>query len=158
MLDSQHITEMARLGMTASVQPMFDGLWGSEGGMYEQRLGAERSRGMNRFADLASAGVLTAFGSDSPVTDLGPWQAVLAAVRHHQPGQRLGGRAAFRAHSRAGWLAIGDERSGELTPGAPAHYAIWDSPANLEGIRPLPRALRTVVAGATVHDTGEMGA
>jgi hypothetical protein len=156
MLDSHHIAEMARLGMTASVQPMFDGLWGSSGGMYEQRLGAARSRDMNRFADLETAGVLTAFGSDSPVTDLGPWQAVHAAVHHHQPGQRLSARAAFAAHSVAGWRALGDEHSGNLAPGAPAHYAVWDFQADLAGAAPLPRALRTVVAGTVVHDTGEV--
>ena len=157
MLDSAHIAEMSRLGMTASVQPMFDGLWGSEGGMYEQRLGAARAQSMNRFADLQTAGVLTAFGSDSPVTDLGPWQAVQAAVRRHQPGQQLSEQAAFAAHSRAGWRAVGDERSGTLAPGSPAHYAIWDIPADLTGAAPLPRALRTVVAGAVVHDTQEVG-
>ena len=157
MLDSTHIAEMSRLGMTASVQPMFDGLWGYAGGMYEQRLGAARAQCMNRFADLQTAGVLTAFGSDSPVTDLGPWQAVHAAVHHHQPGQRSSEQAAFAAHSRAGWLAVGDERSGTLAAGAPAHYAIWDVPPDLSGAATLPRALRTVVAGAVVHDTQEVG-
>ncbi len=156
MLDSHHIAEMACLGMTASVQPMFDGLWGSAGGMYERRLGAARSRDMNRFADLETAGVLIAFGSDSPVTDLGPWQAVHAAVHHHQPGQRLSERAAFAAHSGAGWRALGDDRSGDLVPGAPAHYTVWDVQADLAGTAPLPRALRTVVAGTVVHDTGEV--
>jgi len=157
MLDSAHIAEMSRLGMTASVQPMFDGLWGSAGGMYEQRLGVARAESMNRFADLHTAGVLTAFGSDSPVTDLGPWQAVHAAVHHHQPGQRLTEQAAFAAHSRAGWLAVGDERSGILTPGAPAHYVIWDVAADLTGGAMLPRALRTVIDGAVVYDTQEVG-
>ncbi|CAB4923635.1 unannotated protein [freshwater metagenome] len=154
MLDSVHIAEMARLAMTASVQPMFDGLWGADGGMYEQRLGRDRSIGMNRFADLEAAGVLTAFGSDSPVTDLGPWQAVAAAVHHHQQGQRMSPSAAFWAHSVAGWRAIGDHQSGGLAPGAPAHYVIWDSAADFDASAPIPIALRTVVAGTIVHDTG----
>jgi predicted amidohydrolase YtcJ len=158
MLDSDHIAEMARLGMTASVQPMFDGHWGAAGGMYEQRLGRERSLGMNRFADLAAAGVLTAFGSDSPVTDLGPWQAIAAAVHHHQPAQRMSPVAAFWAHSVAGWRAVGDLESGVLAPGAPAHYVIWDTAASAHSSAPLPAALRTVVSGATVHDLGVVGA
>lgn len=158
MLDGNHIAEMARLGMTASVQPMFDGLWGAPGGMYEQRLGRDRSLGMNRFADLAAAGVLTAFGSDSPVTDLGPWQAVTAAIHHHQPAQRMSPTAAFWAHSVAGWRAVGDHESGTLDPGAPAHYVIWDTFATLDGAAPPPSALRTVVAGATVHDLEALGA
>lgn len=158
MLDTGHIAEMARLGMTASVQPMFDGLWGAGGGMYEQRLGRERSIGMNRFADLAAAGVLTAFGSDSPVTDLGPWQAVAAAVHHHQPAQRVSPTAAFWAHSVAGWRAVGNHESGTLTPGAPAHYVIWDAAASLDVSAPIPTALRTVAAGATIHDLDVIGA
>ena len=109
---------------------------------------------MNRFADLAAAGVLTAFGSDSPVTDLGPWQAVAAAVHHHQPVQRMSPSSAFLAHSVAGWRAVGDHASGTLTPGAPAHYVIWDAAASLDVSEPMPTAIRTVVAGATVHDRG----
>jgi predicted amidohydrolase YtcJ len=179
MLDDAHIAEMAHLGMTASVQPMFNALWGDAEGMYEQRLGAARAHTMNRFADMNRAGVLVAFGSDSPVTELGPWQAVRAAMFHHQPAQRMTARAAFGAHTRGGWRAIGETGTGAIAPGAPAHYAIWDAPSvvvqtpddrltawstdprsgtpGLPGLSPdlpLPAALRTVVAGATVFDNG----
>ena len=167
MLDDGHIEQMARLGMTASMQPMFDGLWGSAGGMYEQRLGSERAGSMNRFADLARSGVLLAFGSDSPVTDIGPWQAVRAAVRHHNPAQRVSSDSAFEAHTSAGWRAVGIDTTGRLIAGAPAHYVIWDTksedlgPDRLPRLSPdreLPRSLRTVVSGVAVHDTGEVAA
>ena len=65
------IDTMSRLGILASVQPMFDGLWGGADGMYAARLG-ERWRQTNPFGALAEAGVSLAFGSDSPVTPLGP--------------------------------------------------------------------------------------
>ena len=37
------LAQMAELGVVASVQPVFDALWGGPGGMYEQRLGRERA-------------------------------------------------------------------------------------------------------------------
>ncbi len=43
LLSTEHIATLARLGVSASMQPMFDGLWGGPGGMYEQRLGADRA-------------------------------------------------------------------------------------------------------------------
>lgn len=68
MLTPETVAAFAELGLTASVQPAFDALWGGEDGMYARRLGAERARTLNPFAALLRAGVPLAFGSDSPVT------------------------------------------------------------------------------------------
>ena len=181
LLTDDHIAALAALGVTASMQPMFDGLWGGAGGMYEQRLGSARAAGMNRFADLVTAGVLVAFGSDAPVTDVGPWAAVRAAVHPTNPGQALSTRAAFAAHTRSGWRAVGQPDTGTLAPGAPAHLALWavddivvqapdervaawstDPRSGTPGLPalgpdlPLPRCLRTVVHGRTVFDSGDL--
>ncbi len=181
LLTDDHVRALAELGVTASMQPMFDGLWGGPGGMYEQRLGVTRAAGMNRFADLVSAGVLVAFGSDAPVTELGPWAAVRAAVHPTNPGQALSTRAAFGAHTRSGWRAVGQPDTGTLAPGAPAHLAVWavddivvqapdervaawstDPRSGTPGLPPLgpdlplPRCLRTVVHGRTVFDSGDL--
>jgi len=181
LLTDDQITALAEFGAVASMQPMFDGLWGGPGGMYEQRLGPERAATMNRFADLVAAGVLVTFGSDAPVTDLGPWQAVRAATRHSVPGQSLTARAAFAGHTRAGWRSIGELGTGVLAPDAPAHLAIWrvdeiavqipddrvsawstDPRSGTPGLPvldpqlPLPQCLRTVVAGRTVYDSGDL--
>lgn len=125
MLSDSDITMMAEYGIAASMQPVFDLLWGGPGGMYERRLGAARMSTMNRFADIAGAGVLLAFGSDAPVTSVGPWQAIAAAIHHTNPLQRISARAAFTAHSRGAWRAAGMNGVGVLTPGAPAHLAVW---------------------------------
>ncbi len=125
MLTDEDIATMGRLGITASMQPMFDGLWGEPAACTSSGSARDRAHRMNRLADLLSAGVLTAFGSDSPVTPIGPWRAVRAAVEHHSPAQRISARAAFAAHTRSGWRAIGDREAGVLAPGAPAHYALW---------------------------------
>ncbi len=127
MMSDADISLLAAIGGTASVQPVFDALWAGSGGMYETRLGAERAAQMNRFAMMSKAGVLVAFGSDAPVTEVGAWQAIRAAVWHHNPGQRMSVRAAFAAHSRAGWRAVGLPDVGSIDPGAPAHVAIWET-------------------------------
>ena len=93
--------------------------------MYAERLGAERARTLNPFAALLRAGVPLAFGSDSPVTPLDPWGTVRAAAFHRTPEHRISVRAAFTAHTRGGWRAVGRDDAGVLVPGAPADYAVW---------------------------------
>ncbi|MER7488079.1 amidohydrolase [Streptomyces sp. NPDC126497] len=175
MLTPGTIAAFAELGLTASVQPAFDALWGGEDGMYARRLGAERARSLNPFAALLRAGVPLAFGSDSPVTPLDPWGTVRAAAFHHTPEHRVSVRAAFTAHTRGGWRAVGRDDAGVLVPGAPADYALWrtgelvvqapddrvarwstDPRSGTPGLpdlapgRDLPVCLRTVVGGRTV--------
>ncbi|MFJ2951042.1 amidohydrolase [Streptomyces sp. NPDC087226] len=175
MLTPETIAAFAELGLTASVQPVFDALWGGEDGMYAQRLGPERARTLNPFAALLRAGVPLAFGSDSPVTPLDPWGTVRAAAFHRTPEHRVSVRAAFTAHTRGGWRAVGRDDAGVLVPGAPADYALWrtgelvvqapddrvarwstDPRSGTPGLpdlapgRDLPVCLRTVVGGRTV--------
>ncbi|WP_458089614.1 amidohydrolase [Streptomyces malaysiensis] len=176
MLTPETIAAFADLGLTASVQPAFDALWGGEDGMYAQRLGPERARTLNPYAALLRAGVPLALGSDSPVTPLDPWGTVRAAAFHRTPEHRISVRAAFTAHTRGGWRAIGRDDAGVLVPGAPADYAIWrtgelivqvpdtrvagwstdprSGTPGLPDLTPgaqLPVCVRTVVAGRTVH-------
>jgi len=152
------VETLARLGVVASVQPVFDGLWGGPDGMYAARLG-KRWRDTNPLLDLERAGVRLAFGSDSPVTSLGPWRAVQAAVHHRNEGQRLPAEPAFRAHTQGGAWAAKDDQGGSLQLGARADLAVWATPGGLgdnglphltPGIE-LPRLLRTIVSGHAVH-------
>ncbi|MFD3478564.1 amidohydrolase [Streptomyces sp. NPDC058695] len=176
MLSPETIASFAEFGLTASVQPAFDALWGGEDGMYADRLGAERARALNPFAALLRAGVPLAFGSDSPVTPLDPWGTVRAAAFHRTPEHRVSVRAAFTAHTRGGWRAVGRDDAGILVPGAPADYAVWrteelvvqapddrvarwstDPRSGTPGLpeltpgAQLPLCLRTVVGGRTVY-------
>ena len=93
----------AGCGVMASVQPVFDALWGGPDGMYAARLG-ERWRGTNPFA--------------RPGRRRGPARVRLGLAGHRRsvPGRPSGRRctttttasgstprAAFRAHTRGGW-------------------------------------------------------
>lgn len=176
MLTGETVATFAFLGLTASVQPAFDALWGGGDGMYAERLGVERARTLNPFAALLRAGVPLALGSDSPVTPLDPWGTVRAAAFHRTPEHRVSVRAAFTAHTRGGWRAVGRDDAGMLVPGAPADYAVWrtgelvvqtpddrvarwstdprSGTPGLPDLTPgtaLPVCLRTVVRGRTVH-------
>lgn len=158
MPDAEAMSTMARLGIVASVQPAFDAAWGAPGGLYERRLGAARAQPMNPYASMQRAGVSLAFGSDSPVTPLHPWAGVRAAVRHHEPTERLTVEAAFDAHTRGGHRARRDDDAGVLVPGRSATYAVWDIGVDtaskaLPSLHPdlaLPRCTQTVISGATI--------
>ncbi|MFD7299303.1 amidohydrolase [Streptomyces sp. NPDC059897] len=175
MLTPETVAAFAEFGLTASVQPAFDALWGGEDGMYADRLGVERARTLNPYAALLKAGVPLAFGSDSPVTPLDPWGTIRAAAFHRTPEHRVSVRAAFTAHTRGGWRAVGRDDAGILVPGAPADYAVWrtdelvvqapddrvarwstdprSGTPGLPDLSPgaqLPVCLRTVVFGQTV--------
>jgi predicted amidohydrolase YtcJ len=129
MVTADQAAELGAWGVTASMQPGFDALWGGDNGMYARRLGAGRAAGLNPLALLASQGVPLAFGSDTPVTGLDPWATVRAAAHHRTPGSAVSVRAAFTAATRGGWRAGGvhDGVTGTLVPGAPACYAVWDA-------------------------------
>ncbi|MDT7572034.1 MAG: hypothetical protein QOE05_2208, partial [Actinomycetota bacterium] len=157
MLTAHHIAQLSAYGIVASVQPAFDAFWGGENGMYVERLGLERARPMNPFAAMVAGGVTLAFGADSPVTPIDPWGGVRAAVRHRTPASALAHSAAFAAHTKGGWQAVGDDTTGELTPGAAATFAVWELPAGLaaDGLPDLsgpdPICRRTVVRDVTAY-------
>ncbi len=131
MVSPEDMVTLGELGVTASMQPMFDGLWGGDESLYAQRLGTERARPMNAFASLNRAGVALAFGSDTPVTPFDPWAGVRAAAWHHTESERITVRAAFNAHTRGGWRAARRDEGGVIALGAPATIAVWDVPGDL---------------------------
>ncbi|MGE2724885.1 amidohydrolase [Mycolicibacterium pulveris] len=176
MITDAQARRLGAWGVFASVQPNFDALWGGADGMYAQRLGPDRVATLNPFALLASQGVPLAFGSDTPVTSMNPWETVRAAIQHRTPGSALSARAAFSAATRGAWRAAGvrDGITGTLVPGAPASYAVWET-GELEVAAPddavqrwstdqrsrvpalprldgeLPRCRQTVHRGVVIH-------
>ncbi|MEH0109818.1 hypothetical protein V6N00_08860 [Tersicoccus sp. MR15.9] len=146
-------------------------------------------------AALAADGVPLVLGSaawagDGSASDTGsaggdpvsPWELVRACVQHPDPAQRLSSRAAFLALSRGGWRAAHAAHPllGQLVPGAPASYAVWEAtelmvqtpdstvaawstdPRARTPLLPAldtgrdPRCLRTVREGLVLHDDGTL--
>jgi len=178
MMDEAHLRLLAEFNITASMQPAFDAAWGGDEGMYATRLGPERASHLNPFAAAVTAGVPLAFGSDSPVTPLRPWEAVRAAAFHRTPEHRISTRAAFLAHTRGGRRAARHDaiEPGVLREGAPATFAVWQSGdlvvsapddriaswstdprsgtpglPDLHGDRPAPLCLLNVRSGTVIH-------
>jgi predicted amidohydrolase YtcJ len=158
---AEMVREPARLaasGLVTSMQPAFDATWGGPAGMYSERLGADRARTLNQFAELAAAGVSLAFGSDAPVTPLDPWAGVRAAAHPAHSGAAISVEAAFAAHTRGGWRAAGRQDEGVLIPGGAATFAVWHGADATNGLPDLspghapPGCSRTVVRGVTIFD------
>ncbi|MFI9486283.1 amidohydrolase [Promicromonospora sp. NPDC052451] len=179
-VDATTLAALLVRGVGLSVQPAFDSAFGGSKGVYATRLGASRAGSLMPFADLAQAGVPLAFGSDTPVTPVDPWQGVRAATGHEDPEQRISAGAAFRAHTRGGWRLAGLDHTGagQLRVGAPAHLAVWRAEQlgvqaapgrlsswseearagtpllpDLSPDAPEPECLHTLRAGVVLHDT-----
>ena len=164
LIDKPMIARMVEYGVTASVQPVFDALWGGTDRMYAQRLGRERAVASNPIGTMHATGVPLAFGSDSPVTALDPWSVVVAAAAPRNPVHRMSVRSAFAASSRGGWRAAGVDDAGVLAPGKRATFAVWETPGGLheglpallpdvDGVAPeRPVCRRTVLAGETIYE------
>lgn len=179
LVRGEDLARLAELGVIASVQPVFDALWGGPEELYANRLG-ERWKLMNPLAALIQAGVGLAFGSDAPVTPMGPWEAIRAAVLHQTPEHQISTRAAFNAHTRGGWRAA-RAPGGVIEVGEPAHIAVWQTTEltvqqpdyrvagwstdprsgtpklpviSTDG--PLPLCLQTYVGGQRIYDAGRL--
>lgn len=154
MPSPETIATLDELGIVASVQPMFDALWGGPERMYAERVG-ERWRAMNPFRALAATSGGIAFGSDCPVTPARPWAAVTAAVQHCNQDHALTPSQAFRAHTLGGWRAARDDDSGTISLGSRADLAVWRDLAIDAGGAPVvpmsPTLVRTIAAGRTIH-------
>lgn len=167
--DAEVLATMAELGVWASVQPAFDGLWGGQDGMYAARLGRERALATVPLRSMLEAGVRVALGSDSPVTTIDPWKAVQYAVWHHNERERLTVAEAVAAHTRGGYELAGHP-GGTLSVGGGASYVVWDAPEDdlpsaEDGLpdlaadeqMPLPIARLTIVDGHVTFDREPAG-
>ena len=161
------IALFARLGVVASVQPMFDGLWGGPDGHVRRAAG----RALGGHEPLRSARPGPGSCSPSARTRRSPspepWRAIQAAVHHHNPAFRMSPSVAFAAHTTGGWHAAGLD-GGTLTVGGagdvrrvgPPRGRRPRGPSGLPVLDPgadLPTCTRTVVDGRTVHTDPHYG-
>jgi predicted amidohydrolase YtcJ len=146
----EHLARLGRLGVVASIQPVFDAWWGGPDGLYAARFGPELAARTNPLAWCADAGMALAFGSDSTVTPLDPWGAVHAAVEH-RGGLGVDRRTALRAHTAGGRYAAGQDDVGVVAPGMRADLAVWEHDPLVADVAGGSRCLATLVRGVPVH-------
>lgn len=162
MINDADIATLADLGVVASMQPMFDAWWGGPGGLYDERLGADRPA-LDRIGSMHRAGVPLAFGSDAPVTPFSGWEVIRAAVHHWRPAERITIADAVHATTVAAHWAGGEPEAaaglGRLRVGAPADLAIWlideldaDAWPTLELNAMMPTCAATLIAGNPAYD------
>ena len=151
LADDDAIRRLADGDVVASVQPNFL-KWAGEGGLYESRLGAERTARTNRYREMLDAGVDLAFGSDGMPMD--PLLGVHHAVNAPAEAQRLSVTEALCAYTRgAAYAGFDEDRLGTVTSGKRADFVVlerspWDHPDEIHDID----VAMTVVDGAVVHD------
>ncbi len=140
------IAEMARLGITASIQPAHV----LDDAALAERCWPDRTGDCFAFRSLSDAGIALALGSDAPVSPLDPWLAIAAAVHRAPPDQpswhpeqRLPLPIALTA-STAG--------QGTLAPGSPADIVVLDADplATSRSTAETARKLRSMPVAATL--------
>jgi hypothetical protein len=141
------IRELARLSLTASVQPahLLDDRETTD------RVWADQAERCFTFRSMLDQGVRLAFGSDAPVAPLDPWLAIATAVhrgRHGDepwhPEERITAAEAIDASVDGRRIAFGQ----------PGDIALLDADplaADAAGLAAMRSAL-TCVAGQIVHD------
>ena len=147
----EHVERLAESGVIASMQPNFH-QWADEGGLYENRLGEERTRWTNRLRTMQDAGVHLAFGSDCMPMD--PLYGIDWAVNAPAPEQRLTVTEALRAYTiGAAYAGFDEDRLGTVEVGKKADFVVLDdSPwERSDAIDDIDVAL-TVVDGEVVYD------
>jgi len=122
----REIERLARLGITASMQPNFVARWAHPDGLYDRVLGPDRAPRTNRFRSLARAGVSLAFGSDA--MPVGPLLGLAGALGHPEPAERLSVEEALAAYIAGGPHSV-EERPGRLEPGHRADLALLSARA-----------------------------
>jgi len=151
-----------RLGAVASMQPSHatsDMRWA------EDRVGAERGRGLYAWRWMAEAGLPLAAGSDFPVDPEQPLFGLHAAVTRRDrsgspaggwhPEQRLALEEAVRAYTwGAAYAAFEEQARGRVAAGAAADLTIL-----AEDLRAIPpqrihevEVRGTIVGGQVIHD------
>jgi predicted amidohydrolase YtcJ len=150
LLRHDDVARFARLGIVASVQP--------EHAMDDRdvadRYWAGRTDRAFMLAELATAGVDLALGSDAPVAPLDPWVAIAAAV-----GRARDGREPWHPEQaidvRAALAASTNGAGAEVRVGGAADLTVVELDpfeASVEQLRSMPIAA-TYVAGVRTYST-----
>jgi hypothetical protein len=117
------LDRIAAANCSAVMQPMFDRLWAGPNGLYETRLGKERTAQTNRLASFYNRGILLTGGSDWYITDINALNGIDAATRIHNENERLNPFQAVEIYTKnAAELSCDAHRFGTLELGKEANF------------------------------------
>ncbi len=83
------LEKISQLGITLSVQPKFENIWGGPQNLYAQRLG-ERWKSTNPFRTELEMGIRLLGGSDAYITPINPVDSIVSAMNHPNQEQKIG--------------------------------------------------------------------
>jgi predicted amidohydrolase YtcJ len=105
------------------MQPMFDRLWANPNGLYENRLGKERTLRTNRLASIYNRGILLTGSSDWYITEMNALKGIDAATRIHNKYERLSAYQAVEIYTKnAAALSFDEDQLGTLEVGRQADF------------------------------------
>ncbi len=111
------LDRIKKANVSAVMQPMFDRLWGGPGGLYETVLGKERTSRTTRLASIYNRDILLTGGSDWYITEVNALKGIDAAVRIHNPQERLTPYQAVKIYTaNAAKVAFDESEYGSLAP------------------------------------------
>ncbi|MDR7420640.1 MAG: amidohydrolase [Armatimonadota bacterium] len=165
VLHPDDLPRLARLGVTASVQPIHAT---ADRDIADRHWGA-RARFAYAFRSLATTGTTLAFGSDAPVETPDPWRGLYAAVARKREGEperpawypqeAITLQRAIAAYTVGPAYAAGtDAWQGRLESGKVADFIVLDRnpyagpPEDLLSVK----VLATIVGGRVVHAAGAL--
>lgn len=125
MLTLGQIARMKELNIIASMQPNFVGQWGLPDGMYDHRLGRERTMMMNPLSTITKEGVTLVFGSDC--MPFNPLYGIHWAVNAPYPVQQISPEEAFKAYTIGGaYASFEEDKKGTIEVGKLADIIMLD--------------------------------
>ncbi len=121
------LDRIAAAGISATMQPMFDRLWAGKNGLYEKRLGKERTLRTNRLRSIIDRKILVAGGSDWYITELNALAGIDAAIRLHNPEERISRFEAVELYTKnAARLSFNEKRLGTISKDKQADLVILE--------------------------------
>ncbi len=124
IIDEKAVAKMAKLGLVASVQPLFVY---SEKDWLHKRLGKERTRDTYPFRSLLEGGVVVSGSSDAPIESMNVMQAIQSCVTRYgfEPQQSISLSQAIRMFTLdAAYAQFEEIVKGSIAPGKRADFVI----------------------------------